>query len=98
MKHIYICGKIIGDPNYQEKFQMEKDRLESFGYIAVNPTAFVPASDPWPKAMKTAIRAMLLCDGISLLPDWKESKGAKIEVALAKKLGMEIRESHQWLF
>jgi hypothetical protein len=46
--------------------------------------------------MKLAIRMMLLCDGVSLLPDWKKSKGAKIEARLALKLGMDVRESKKW--
>jgi hypothetical protein len=50
----------------------------------------------WSKAMRMVLRAMLLCDGVSLLPDWKKSKGAKIEARLARKLGMDVRESKKW--
>jgi hypothetical protein len=97
MTKIYICGKITGDPNYEDKFLKEDDRLEALGYWPVDPVAIVPKSVSWQKAMCLAIRAMLLCDGVSLLPDWKKSKGAKIEVWLARKLGIEVRDNKKWV-
>jgi hypothetical protein len=96
MKNIYICGKVTGDPNYKDKFLKEDDRLFSLGYEPVDPAACISSSEVWSKAMKLAIRMMLLCDGVSLLPDWRKSKGAKIEARLARKLGMDVRESKKW--
>jgi hypothetical protein len=97
MKKIYVCGKITGDPDYDKKFLKEEDRLFSLGYEPVNPAAFISRKEEWSKAMRTAIRAMLLCDGVSLLPDWKKSKGAKIEVRLARELKMDVRDNSKWL-
>ena len=96
MKKIYICGKVTGDPNYSDKFLKEENRLYSHGFEPVNPAAFISEKEPWSKAMRTALRAMLLCDGVSLLSDWKKSKGAKIEARLARKLGMDVRENNKW--
>jgi len=96
-KNIYICGKVTGDPNYREKFLKEDDRLFSLGYEPVDPTACISSKESWSKAMKLAIRMMLLCDGVSLLPDWRKSKGAKIEKRLARELGMDVRDSRKWL-
>ena len=96
MKKIYISGKITGDPDYREKFKEEAARLYYLGYYPVNPAAMVPSDKSWAAAMKIVVSAMLLCDGVSLLPDWKKSKGAKIEVKLARKLGMDVRDSKKW--
>jgi hypothetical protein len=93
---IYICGKVTGDQNYRDKFLKEEKRLFSHGYEPVNPAAIIPSNTEWAKAMRTALRAMLLCDGVSLLPDWKKSKGAKIEARLARELGMDVRENAEW--
>jgi hypothetical protein len=76
-KLIYIAGKVTGDPNYKEKFLKEENRLYSFGYEPANPAALVPETEDWAKAMRATVRLMLLCDGVSLLSDWKKSKGAK---------------------
>jgi len=96
MKRIYICGKVSGDPDYDKKFLKEENRLFSLGYEPVNPAAFISRKEEWSKAMRTAIRAMLLCDGVTLLPDWKKSKGSKIEVRLARELGMDVRDNVKW--
>ena len=96
MKKIYIAGKITGDKNYYKKFLSEEDRLYDLGYEPVNPAAIIEPNIIWPEAMKITIRKMLLCDGVSLLPDWKKSRGAKIEARLARELGMDVRPSEQW--
>jgi len=95
-KKIYICGKVTGDLYYQANFKSEENRLYSLGYEPFNPAACIPANEPWQKAMRTAIRMMLLCDGISLLPKWSKSKGAKIEVYIANAVGIEVRVSKDW--
>jgi hypothetical protein len=46
--------------------------------------------------MKTVVREMLTCDGVALLPDWKESRGAKIEERLARELEMDVRNISEW--
>jgi hypothetical protein len=96
MKKIYICGKVSGDPDYNKKFLKEEKRLLSHGYEPINPTAIISHKTEWAEAMRIAIRAMLLCDGISLLPDWKKSRGAKIEVRLARELCIEVRSNEKW--
>jgi hypothetical protein len=39
---------------------------------------------------------MLQCDGVALLPDWKQSKGAKIEERLARELSLDVRTCEVW--
>jgi hypothetical protein len=96
MKKIYICGRVTGDPNYYEKFLEEENRLFSLEYEPVNPAAFILRNEEWSKAMRTAIKAMLFCNGVSLLPDWRKSKGARIEARLARDLGMDVRDHGKW--
>lgn len=97
MIKIYICGKVTGDPYYQAKFKAEAVRLYERGYSPVNPAALsIPENEPWNNAMRTAVREMLLCEGVSLLPDWDKSKGAKIEARLATELGLTVKDSVNW--
>jgi hypothetical protein len=96
-KTIYISGKITGDPGYFGKFHEEELRLARLGYFTANPTKIVHSQKiEWSTAMKIVLREMLLCDGVSLLPDWSESKGAQIEKWLAAGLGMDVRDSEYW--
>jgi len=95
--NIYIAGKVTGDSNYKVKFYKAESDLFDAGYEPVNPVVLISEREAWSNAMKKAIRIMLLCDGVALLPDWKKSKGAKIEFKIAKMIGLPIKPLKQWL-
>lgn len=40
--------------------------------------------------MRDAIRQMLSCDTVAFLPDWRQSRGANVEIELAIHLGMAV--------
>lgn len=42
----------------------------------------------WECFMRHDLRALLLCDGIALLPGWTDSRGATTEVYVASMLGL----------
>jgi hypothetical protein len=96
MKRIYVCGKVTGDENYKQKFLAERERLDSLGFNAVDPTMIIGKDEPWNDAMRTAVCAMLSCEGVSLLPDWWSSRGVRIERRLARELGLDVRASRNW--
>jgi hypothetical protein len=96
-KLIYISGKVTGDPDYYTKFLNEEFSLARLGYMTVNPVRIVTNPLSWNDAMRIVLREMLLCDGVSLLPDWSESKGAQIEERLARELGIEVRPCAEWI-
>jgi hypothetical protein len=97
-KKLYISGKITGDDNYVQKFKQAEDVLLNGGYFPVNPVAHVPPKyASWDTAMRLVLKTMLDCDGVALLPDWKESKGAKIEARLASDLRMPVKPVEEWL-
>jgi len=51
----------------------------------------------WEYAMKYDISEMLACDGVAVLADWHDSKGARIEARLAEDLGMPVKTVDRWL-
>jgi len=95
---VYISGVITNGGTLDEKqraanfarFYAEADRLRSLGHEPVNPLDLHPAPNDvsWTQAMRVDLRALLDCDAISLLEGWQESRGARLEVRVARELGL----------
>jgi Domain of unknown function (DUF4406) len=89
---VYIAGKITGLPklHVREKFNMIAGRLLEMGYNVVKPLAVHDDDTQWDHAIKADIKKMLECDEVHLLPDWQESRGARLERDIALRLGMKV--------
>lgn len=84
---IYLAGKVTGDPCYKMKFEAGVKHLEHLGWKRediVNPAQEVPYGTPWLKAMWRCLGLMRRCGWVAMLPDWKESSGARIERFVAR--------------
>lgn len=73
-----------------ERFHAEARRLIALGHEPVNPLDLHPAPGgvEWVDAMRVDLGALVGCDGISLLEGWEESRGARLEVHVARELGL----------
>lgn len=96
MKYIYISGKITDNPDWKEQFKIAEMKLKAQGYVVVNP-AFIAEElekeNPTPTYkdyLQADLRILLICNCIYMLPNWHDSKGAKLEHAIAEALEMEI--------
>lgn len=92
-KKIYIAGKVTGEPKHTTalKFATAKKEIEALGFEAINPIEVVGDwNAPWELAMRKCIAALMECDGVVVLPDFGNSKGAMIEHDLANSLGMPV--------
>jgi hypothetical protein len=90
---VYVSGKITGcqAKEVKKKFSCASDLLKLKGYIPVNPLDLpIPKPISWEDFMINDIKHLFLCDGIYMLKDWGQSKGARIEYAIAKELGIKI--------
>lgn len=83
---IYISGKIAGDPSYQEKFDIAAARLEQLGATVINP-ATAPAGLTKLDYMRICFAQLDSADAVAFLPDWEDSKGARIEHLLVEYTG-----------
>lgn len=94
MSKVYISGKITG-LDYQEaynKFESAEKEVINFGGAPVNPMKICD-NDPtktWEDYMEIDLAALLRCEGIYMLNNWGASKGARVEYAVAKELGLTI--------
>lgn len=97
-KTIYISGKISGTDDYHNRFGKAEEKLKSDGYKVLNPVKvgkwlefyLAPEIPTWIQYMKQAIQTMMSADCIYMLKGYRESKGARIELFLAKILQYEI--------
>ena len=88
---IYIAGKITGDPNYREKFEKVASSLRGHGFSVMNPACLSEDKEfCWDDYMAITAAMQERCEATVLLPDWQDSKGARIELQTAERLGQKI--------
>lgn len=90
---IYISGKISGTTDYMDRFALAEKQLQSEGYTVVNPAAVMsslPQSMPYELFMDLSYAMINYCDVIYMLPDWLESRGAKLERKYAMRKGLGV--------
>lgn len=90
-KKVYLSGPITSLPieDARRIFESAEDFIELLGHTAVNPmkNGLSPEST-WEEHMKKDLPMLLECDTICMLPNFRESKGAMLELDVAIALGM----------
>lgn len=92
---IYVSGKIAGLERQAafDKFQDAEFRLAGHGYDVVNPMKIDrkgAAPSTWEEFMVGDIEELLKCNAIYMLRNWGQSRGARVEYAIARELGINI--------
>lgn len=92
--YVYVSGPMTGmKDNNVHAFNAAAKKLRKRGYLVVNPAELdgVEACMTWEACLRRDLRFLVQsCDKIALLPGWKKSRGANLEVDVAKRLGFEI--------
>ena len=85
---VFISGKISGIEYLVAygKFSNAERRLQQMGYETVNPMKLCKKRWSWLRCMAKCLWAIIWCDKVHQLPDWQDSKGARIEYKWAKFL------------
>lgn len=93
---IYLSGPMTGLPDLNfPAFHAEAARLRGLGWDVVNPAELNP--DPkadWVSCMRVDIAALMTCGAIALLPGYDESKGASLELHIARWLNYSVINSY----
>ncbi|WP_456254864.1 DUF4406 domain-containing protein [Pseudomonas iridis] len=93
---LYLAGPMTGfeDFNFPAFNKMAAD-LRARGFIVENPAehGVVDGAD-WADYMAYDLTRLGLCGQVALLPGWENSKGARLEVHIARELGMSVVNAH----
>lgn len=89
---VFISGKVSGIEYYvaYQTFANADRRLSSMGYQVINPMKLCRKNWSWLRCMAKCLWAIYFCDKIYQLPNWQESRGARIEYKWAKLLRKRI--------
>ena len=91
----YISGPMTGYPDHNfPAFFVAADKLNKMGKTVVNPAELDLDEQgpirPWSYYLRRDLKILLDCHEVVALKGWEESKGASLEVHVAKELGMAI--------
>jgi hypothetical protein len=89
---------MTGLPEYNfPAFHAAEARLRARGYDVANPARHgVIEGAQWQDYMRLAITALMTCDGVAVLTGWQQSRGATIEVDIARRLSMPVEPATAW--
>ena len=98
---IYLSGPISGLPDLNRPaFAQAAAHLRALGWLVINPHELEHAAPSgWADYMRVDLAAMMTADAILMLPGWEDSRGARLELTLARDLEMRIyyRLEDAWL-
>jgi hypothetical protein len=96
---VYISGGMTGikDHNIPE-FNRVAEILKGKGYEVINPAEFGFSDEfTWEDYMKRDIGELVKADIVATLNGWENSRGARLEVFIARELGIEVYSYWQLL-
>ena len=98
---LYIAGPMTGLPDFNyPAFFRAADDLRKVGHEPINPArkreGIPHQGATWLDYMRHSLRDIADCDGIATLPGWEGSRGARIEVDLARALDLPVKPLLGW--
>lgn len=91
----YLAGPMTGYPEYNsDAFKAAASALREKGYGVVSPHELDAEEDltftSWGEFLARDLQEVLKADGVVVLPNWEASKGARLEVDTALRLGKPV--------
>jgi hypothetical protein len=96
---IYVSGPMTGFPEHNlPAFAAAAKQLAAAGFDAVDPG--IHGVDPafaWTDYLRRDLVDLCGCEAVALLPEWERSRGAQLEVHVARALEMPVKTLDEWL-
>ena len=97
-RKVYISGPMTGLPDLNfPAFEAAEEVILRAGRKPVSPhraeinvLAEMSPTDKWQAYMKVDLLDLLRCDEVCVLDGWEDSKGAQLEVHVARQLGIPV--------
>jgi hypothetical protein len=95
---IYVSGPMTGVEHFNYPlFAKVSAGLRALGHEVLNPAELddpdaPPGTYSWEWYLKRDLKAMLDYDAVVLLPNWRKSRGARLECSVAEQLNMPTYE------
>lgn len=95
---IYLSGPMTGIPDHNRPaFEVAAGKLRAAGYEVFNPGEHDLGEASWEDYLRRDLRVVLDVDGVALLPGWFSSRGARLEVHVARALSVPVEHVGAWL-
>lgn len=100
MPIIYVSGPMSGIKDLNvPRFNKATKKLRKRGYKVVNPPELdrLIRMRTWEGCLRRDLAFVVKCDEIATLPNWQKSRGANLEIYVAKALGMAVHPVNYYL-
>lgn len=102
VRRAYLSGPMTGIAGFNyAAFNERAHALRKLGYIVLNPAENFGGATEHPDGRKAFMRRdiehVLSVDAVAVLPGWQASKGATLEVAVARELDLPILDARTML-
>jgi hypothetical protein len=89
-----------GYPNWNfEMFNKTADALRGVGYHVINPADFGANPDEtWSQCLKRDLAVLFHCEHVITIDGWENSRGARLEVHVARELGIPVTPFDVFVF
>lgn len=98
-KTIYLSGAISGNPDYRKEFDFAEKELTKRGFFTVNPASLEGFDTwAWEDYMRRDIAELVTkCDAVAIVNDVTNSRGALLEITIARELRLAVAPLETWL-
>ncbi len=97
---LYLSGPMTGLKDLNKTaFEKAAKQLRQRGYKVINPHD-LDKNEPkrtWEDCLRRDIGHEMYCTAIATLPNWKKSRGARLEIYIGKSLKYPVHPVNYWL-